>query len=115
MEILKTKNTTEKASTLYNMMHGSSRGALKDYDGDEMEISNFVIYTDTNQDGELMTCVTLREPDGTMWTTNGATFVRDFSMIVEACERCGEELTAIRIVEGKSKKGRTFRTCEMVE
>ena len=78
-------------------------------------VTGGTIYTDTNQEGELLTCVTLREPDGTMWTTNGATFVRDFYMILETCERCGEELTAIRIVEGESKKGRTFRTCEMVE
>ena len=115
MEILKTKNSNDKASTLYNMMHGSSRNALKDFDGDQMEIANYVIYTDTNQEGEFMTCVTLREPVGTMCTKNGATFFRDFAMIVEACERCGEQLQAIKIVDGKSKKGRTFRTCEMVE
>jgi hypothetical protein len=115
MEILKTKYSENKAATLFNMMHSNSRGALKDYDGDQMEIENYVIYTDTDQNGEIMTCVTLREPDGSMWTTNGATFVRDFQMIVEACEVCGEELDAIKIIDGKSNKGRTYRTCEMVE
>lgn len=115
MEILKKKNNTDKASTLYNMLHGSSRLALKDFDGDMMELENYIVYTDTNQDGDLMTCVTLREPDGTTWTTNGPTFVRDFQTILEACESCGETLDKIRIVDGKSKKGRTFRTCEMAE
>jgi len=115
MEILRKKNSTDKASTLYNMLHGSSRLALKQFDGDTMEIENYIVFSDENQDGEPMTCVTIREPDGTMWTTNGATFVRDFCTILEACESCGETVTAIKIVDGKSKKGRTFRTCEMVE
>lgn len=115
MEILKKKNSSDKASTLYNMMHGSSRIPLKQFDGDVMKLDNYIIYTDVTSEGEIITCVTLREPDGTSWTTNGATFVRDFSGIVEACESCGEVLDAIKIVDGTSKKGRTYRTCEMVE
>ena len=115
MEILKKKNNNDKASTLYNMLHGTSRLPLKDFDGDLMELANYIVYTDVNQDGDPMTCVTLREPDGTTWTTNGQTFVRDFMTILEACESCQEELDKIRIVDGKSKKGRTFRTCEMAE
>lgn len=115
MEILKKKNNNDKASVLYNMMHGSTRKPLKNFDGDMMELENYIVYEDVTADGELITCVTLREPDGTTWTTNGQTFVRDFHRIVAACEECGESLDAIRIVEGTSKKGRTFRTCEMVE
>lgn len=115
MEILKKKNSNDKASTLYNMMHGSSRLPLKQYDGEIMQLENYIMYTDVTAEGELITCVTLREPDGTTWTTNGNTFIRDFTSIVTACEECGETLQAIRIVDGTSKKGRTYRTCEMVE
>lgn len=115
MEILKKKNSTDKASTLYNMMHGTSRLPLKQFDGDVLTVDNFIVYQDTTAEGELITCVTIREPDGTTWTTNGATFVRDFLSIVAACEECGESLASIKIVDGTSKKGRTYRTCEMVE
>lgn len=115
MEILKIKNSSTKASTVYNMLKGSSRLPLKQFDGDVMELENYIVYQDENQDGDLMTCVTLREPDGTTWTTNGVTFVRDFQSILEACELTGETVNAIKIVDGKSKKGRNFRTCEMVE
>lgn len=115
MEILKKKNSTDKASTLYNMMHGTSRKPLKEYDGEIMQLDNYIVYMDVTSEGEDITCVTLREPDGTTWTTNGQTFIRDFTGIVAACEECGEVLQAIRIVDGTSKKGRTYRTCEMVE
>lgn len=115
MEILKKKNSNDKASTLYNMMHGTSRLPLKQFDGDIMDVENYLVYEDTTAEGEPITCVSLREPDGTTWTTNGNTFVRDFLSIVTACEDCGETLDRIKIVNGTSKKGRTFRTCEMVE
>lgn len=115
MEIIKKKNSTDKASTLYNLMHGSSRLPLKQFDGEIMDVENYLVYEDTTAEGELITCVSLREPDGTTWTTNGNTFVRDFLSIVTACEDCGETLYRIKIVDGTSKKGRTFRTCEMVE
>ncbi len=115
MEIIKKMHDTDKAATLYNMLHGSSRLPLKQFDGDVMQLDNYIVYSDVTQEGEVMTCVTMREPDGTTWTTNGPTFVRDFMTIVEACESCGEQLTGIRVVDGKSKKGRTFRTCEMLE
>lgn len=115
MEILRKKNSADKASTIYNMLHSSKRLPLKDFDGDIMKLDNYVLYQDTTAEGKLITCVTLREPDGTTWTTNGATFVRDFQTILEACEECGESLDQIMIVDGTSKKGRTYRTCEMVE
>lgn len=115
MEILAKKHSDDKASTIYNMAHGQSRKPLKDFTGDIMEVDNFIIYTDVNIDGEVMTFVSIRETDGTTWTTNGATFVREFMAIVEAVESCGESLNAIKIVDGVSKKGRPFRTCEMVE
>ena len=115
MEILKIKNSSTKASTVYNMLKGRSRLPLKQFDGDVMELENYIVYQDENLDGDLMTCVTLREPDGTTWTTNGVTFVRDFQSILEACELAGEKVNAIKIVDGESKKGRNFRTCDMVE
>lgn len=115
MEILKKKNTQDKASVIYNMLHSSQRLPLKQFDGDVMELDNYVLYQDVTAEREVITCVTLREPDGTTWTTNGATFVRDFTTILEACEECGETLDKIAIVDGTSKKGRKYRTCEMVE
>ena len=45
-----------KASMIINLVE--KKIPLKDFDGDQMEIANFVIYTDTNQEGELMTCGT---------------------------------------------------------
>lgn len=115
MEILIKKNENDKAATVYNMIHGISRKPLKDFDGVVMELDNYIVYRDINSDGVEFDCVSLREKDGTIWTTNGATFVREFLAIIEACESCGESLDAIRIIDGTSKKGRTFRTCEMVE
>ena len=115
MEILYKKHKDDKASTIYNMAHGQSRRPLKEFDGDVMEVDNFLIYTDVNADGEVLTFVSIREKDGTTWTTNGATFIREFMAIVEAAESCGEALDSIKIVDGVSKKGRSFRTCEMVE
>ena len=115
MEIISKKHSNGKSATLYNMTKGTNRKPLKEFDGDVMELENYIIYTDVNQEGEVITCVALREPDGTIWVTNGTTFLRDFQLIVAITQECGESLDAIRIVEGTSKKGRTYRTCEMVE
>ena len=115
MEILKKKNNNDKASVIYNMVHGASRKPLKEFDGDILDVANYIVYNDVNADGEMFTCVSIKDNDGIIWTTNGATFVREFMSFIEAVETCGEELNSIKIVDGTSKKGRTFRTCEMVE
>ena len=51
MEILKKKNSTDKASTLYNMMHGTSRLPLKQFDGDVLTVDNFIVYQDVTAEG----------------------------------------------------------------
>lgn len=115
MQIIKTKNETMRPATLFNMTAGADRHPLRDYDTPRMELSEWVIFEDTMNDGTVMKCVSMKDKDGVIWTTNGATFVKDFSACAEACERGGEILSEILIIERQSKKGRTFRTCTLPE
>lgn len=115
MTIIKTKNENMKPSTLFNMTSGANREPLRKCDVERMDLAEWVIFEDTMNTGELMTCVSLKDVDGVVWTTNGATFVRDFSACAEACERGGETLNAILIIERTSKKGRVFKTCAIPE
>ena len=115
MEIIKTKHDTMKPSTLFNMTRGANRVPLRQCDSDRLELVEWVIFTDTTNDGEIMECVSLKDADGVIWTTNGATFVRDFEACAEACERGGESLDEIIIIDRESKNGRIFRTCILPE
>lgn len=115
MEIIKTKNAQMKPSTLFNMTHGANRVPLRRCDSDRMKLTEWVIFNDTNTYGEIMECVSLKDADGVIWTTNGVTFIRDFEACAEACERGGESLDEIIIIDRQSKKGRTFRTCLLPE
>ena len=115
MEIIKTKNETMKPSTLFNMTRGANRVRLRQCDTNRLELVEWVIFNDTTNDGEIMECVSLKDADGVIWTTNGATFVRDFEACAEACERGGESLDEIIIIERQIKKGRSFRTCILPE
>ena len=115
MEIIKTKNDHMKPSTLFNMTRGANRIPLRQCDSDRLELVEWVIFTDVMNDGTVMECVSLKDADGVTWTTNGATFVRDFEACAGACERGGETLDEIIIIERQSKKGRSFRTCILPE
>ena len=115
MEIIKTKNDHMKPSTLFNMTRGANRIPLRQCDSDRLELVEWVIFTDVMNDGTVMECVSLKDADGVTWTTNGATFVRDFEACAEACEIGGETLDEIIIIERLSKKGRSFRTCILPE
>lgn len=115
MTIIKTKNETMKPATLFNMTSGANRQPFRKCDAPRMELSEWVIFSDTMNDGTEMKCVSMKDKDGVIWTTNGDTFVKDFSTCVEACERGGEILSEILIIERQSKKGRTFRTCILPE
>ena len=115
MEIIKTKNDQMNPFTLFNMTRGANRVPLRKCDSERMKLVDWVIFTDTNNDFETMECVSLKDEDGVIWTTNGATFVRDFEACAEACERGGQTLDEIIIIERQSKKGRTFRTCLLPE
>lgn len=115
MEIIKTKNNHMKPTTLFNMIRGDNRIPLRECDSDRLELADWVIFTDVLNDGTVMECVSLKDVAGVIWTTNGETFVRDFEACVEACERGGEPLDEIIIIERQSKKGRIFRTCILPE
>lgn len=115
MTIIKTKNQNMKPSTLFNMTSGANREPLRKCDSDRLDIVEWVIFEDVMSTGETMECVSMKDADGVIWTTNGATFVRDFSACAEACERGGETLDSILIIERQSKTGRNFRTCALPE
>ena len=115
MQIIKTKNDEISPNTLFNMTRGANRVPLRQFDADRMELAEWIIFTDQTKDGEEMECVSLEDLDGVIWTTNGATFVRDFQACAEACEYGGTILDEIIIIERQSKKGRTFRTCILPE
>lgn len=115
MEIIKTKNAHMKPATIFNMTRGANRIPLRQCDSDRLKLVEWVIFTDVMNDGTVMGCVSLKDADGVIWTTNGVTFVRDFEACAEACECGGESLDEILIIECLSKKGRSFRTCILPE
>ena len=83
--------------------------------GQTIEIANYLFYEDADADGNLRTICSIQTTDGDVLATNSSTFIREFGDMVDMFEAMGERVKAIRIVQGVSKGGRTFITCDVVD
>lgn len=71
-------------------------------------IDKWCIYEDVNvKTGELQTLLSIMDKDGRVYTTNSATFLREFTAHVDLYESMGatpEKVNVIRAIAGKSQR-----------
>lgn len=115
MKILRTSNNNMTAATVYRLSKSPAIRKLSDAAGQTIEIAEYVFYEDVNADGKPQTICSIRTTDGDVLATNSSTFVREFSDMIDMFEDMGEQVKAIKIVQGTSKGGRTFITCDVAE
>lgn len=108
MRIIKaTENLTP--TQVYNMTKGNDVRKLSDAEGETLDVMAFVIYEDTNTDGETMTVLSLETANGVRYATNSKTVIRNFTDIRSMFESMEQEPpTLFRISSGTSKNGRKY-------
>lgn len=97
---------------LYNLTKNPEIKKMSSIKGEDIEVGNWLVYTEVNKDGEAMTVLSIEDRETSeIFATNSQTFINEFYSIIDMCSDAGEELHTIKVHNGKSKAGREFITC----
>lgn len=110
MTIIKTSKELS-AQERYFLTMAPSVQKMKDAIGQELEVTAFCVYEDTNSKGEEQTILSMTTPEGDVFATNSPTFIEDFQKMWDLFNDLGEQVKAIKVISGTSKSGREFITC----
>lgn len=110
--ICKTEKLTP--NDLYSMTKGNNVRKMADAKGETLNVAKFVLYEDTNPDGEIMEVLAVETVDGDRYATNSKTFIRNFQDIVTIFDEAQEALpTKFAVGSGRSKSNREYLTCDL--
>ena len=113
MNIL-SKTETLTSADIYSMTKGNNIGKMSDAKGETLEVAKFVLYEDTDKNGEIMEVLAFETVDGVRYATNSKTFIRNFRDIVSIFDEAHEELpTKFYVGFGQSKSNREYLTCDL--
>ena len=108
------KTETLTPNDLYSMTKGNNVRKMADAKGETLEVAKFVLYEDTNTDGEIMEVLAFETMDGTRYATNSRTFIRNFKDIVSIYDDAQAALpTKFVVGSGRSKSNREYLTCDL--
>ena len=99
---------------LYKLTRSPEAMKLSTLSGQRIDVIHYAIYEDEKKPGEVTTVISFLTPEGEVFATNSESVRREFMNILDFFE---DDLTAdggyipIKIIEGKSKNGRTFYSC----
>ena len=109
MKIIKTTINEDDKKAMYNLTLAPNRGRMTDHKGENMIVTDFILYEDVKRDGIDVTMLSICLGDGSVLSTVSESFIREFAKI--------EELfgmpVAIQILSGTSKNGREFVYCTL--
>lgn len=100
---------------LYNLTKSPERTKLSEVSGQVLELDKWLVYSEPNAKGEEVTLVSMTTKGGKAYTSNSSTFVRDFTSAVTMFAEFGAEFHTIQIMNGRSKAGREFIYCKVIE
>ena len=104
--------STDDKKILYKLTRDRNRSPMKKAAADVVEVQHYAIYTDVNKaTGEDVQLATVMDNNGALFTTNSATFIDDFSAIVEAFP----DVERIHIERMTSNKNREFLACSLAD
>jgi len=94
----------------YRLTKAQSVKKMSEAAGSVLNPTAWVLFEDLNsKTGELQT-VLVMEDSGEMFATVSKTFIKEFC---DACEAFDNNPGAIKVIEGTTKSGRKFITCEL--
>lgn len=114
MNIIAKSASITNPMDMYSLTKSPDRAKLSEVAGEILELDKWVVYSEPNSKGDDVILASLITANGSAFTTNSATFIRDFTSAVDMFAEFGTEFTTIQIVEGMSKNGRSFITCKVI-
>lgn len=88
---------------------------MRDAEGMNVPVINWMVYSDTDKDGNEQTLLSILSEENVAYATNSRTFIESFLSLCDMFEESGEEIIAIKVIGGQSKAGRHFITCAYAE
>ena len=115
MTIIRTKNEHISLTEKYLMSMNPEIRRTRDAEGMNVPVLNWMLYSDTDKDGNEQTLLSILSEDNVAYATNSRTFIESFDTLCDMFADSGEEITAIKVIGGQSKAGRHFITCAYAE
>lgn len=111
MEIIRKSSEELTVKQIYDLTKSPEIQRVSDNEGALVQVDAWVLYTDTDKDGNTQEILSILDNEVGVVATNSATFIGDFIEIVEMCKDGDVEVQHIKISSGTSKAGRKFYTC----
>lgn len=115
MKIIRTKNENISVKEKYLMSMNPEIQRMRDVEGMNVPVVNWMLYSDTDKEGNEQTLLSILSEDNVAYATNSRTFIESFATLCDMFTESGEEITAIKVIGGQSKAGRHFITCAYAE
>ena len=115
MKVIRTKNEKISVKEKYLMSMNPEIRRMRDAEGMIVPVVNWMLYSDTNKEGKEQTLLSILSEDNVAYATNSQTFIESFATLCDMFADSGEEITAIKVIDGQSKAGRHFITCAYAE
>lgn len=111
MNILK-KSGTFTMAEMYRLTKSPEIAKLSTVKGQTLELERFIVYEDSNADGEAAVIAAFETAQGELFATNSKTFTNDFLDILTMCEETGAAMPKqIKVLEKTGKSGRSYIQC----
>lgn len=111
--IAKSANITTPVE-LYKLVQSPDRKRLTDVKGAELELAAWVLYEESDKNGNMVKLLALSTVDGIAYCTNSGTFCRSFESAIEMFAQFGQEFHTVKVMVGMSKNGREYIDCVVV-
>ena len=115
MKVIRTKNENISVKEKYLMSMNPEIRCMRDAEGMNVPVVNWMLYSDTDKEGNEQTLLSILSEDNVAYATNSRTFIESFENLCDMFTDSGEEITAIKVIGGQSKAGRHFITCAYAE
>lgn len=115
MKIIRSKNEKITVKEKYLMSMNPEIRRMRDAEGMNVPVVNWMLYSDTDKDGNEQTLLSILSEENVAYATNSRTFIESFATLCDMFAESGEEITTIKVIGGQSKAGRHFITCAYAE
>lgn len=111
MKIIRMKNESITVKEKYLMSMNPEIRRMRDAEGMNVPVVNWMLYSDTDKDGNEQTLLSILSNENVAYATNSITFIDSFITLCDMFTESGEEIAVIKVIGGQSKAGRHFIAC----
>ena len=99
----------------YDMIKAPDIGKMSDLVGQTIGITAYVLHDETDQKGEVVQILNIRDEDGKVFATNSQIFIREFLQVCEIVDDDMSQINHIQVISGKTKKDRPYINMKWVD